>query len=491
MRKLFAGDCLDVLSDGSRIDDESVDLIYLDPPFNSQSTYNLPFSKQMIKEQDLKPVMAFEDTWTWSDNEVEQLAKLKEGDYTDTILAQIVDLVRNVYREMRIKNSMAAYLINMALRLKAMKRVLKPTGSIYLHCDTTAGHYLKMLMDAMYGHKNFIGEVVWNKQNGVKSRTSWGNEHDSIFAYVKKKGGHAFNVKDPSCRIPFAKTSLSMHFTNQDEDGRYYRRRTINGKDYIYYADEGRFIGNLWNDVPSMVANTPLMSESLGYPTQKPIALLERIVKVSSNEGDLVLDPFCGCGTTVHVANDLSREWIGIDVSKFSVGLIRNRILQHFQELRASDIQVLGSVVTLQDALDLAKVDKFEFEKWACGEIGAEGMYHDPGQRGADGGVDGIIPFQHSEQLLQDTEATYAIVQVKGGNVSVNDVKALSTTVRERKGKCGVFVCFDRYMNTVNNQREKGMIKDATGNFPFIQGFSVEQIINGERPDLPCFPRAA
>lgn len=161
MRKLFAGDCLDVLSDSYSIEDSSVDLIYLDPPFNSKSIYNLPFSNAMTKQQDLKPVMAFEDTWSWSDKEVEQLENLKKGGFRDKTLASIVDLVRSVYKEKGPGNSMAAYLINMAVRLKAMKRVLKESGSIYLHCDHTASHYLKMLLDAIFETSNFRNEIVW------------------------------------------------------------------------------------------------------------------------------------------------------------------------------------------------------------------------------------------------------------------------------------------------------------------------------------------
>ena len=251
------------------------------------------------------------------------------------------------------------------------------------------------------------------------------------------------------------------------------------------YNPEGTPINDWWTDVKPLIN---WHKERLGYPTQKPLALLKRIIEVSTDVEDCVLDPFCGCGTTVHSANELGRDWIGIDISKFSVGLIRNRILQHFPEIKSNDIQVLGSVSTLQDALELSRADKFEFEKWVCGEIGAHGMYQDPGQRGPDGGVDGVIPFYWTErQLGSEPEYTYAIVQVKGGSVSVNDVKALSTTVRQRNGKCGVFVCFDRYMKTVENQREKGTIKDAVKEFPFIQGLSVEQILNDKRPNLPCF----
>lgn len=306
---------------------------------------------------------------------------------------------------------------------------------------------------------------------GGVPKKDYPRKHDVIFRYGSNK--RKFNVE---------RKAYGPHA----ESGR--RATDLGGTRSVEYNPEGTPINDWWVDVKPVINWN---KERLGYPTQKPLKLLDRIVKASSDEGDCVLDPFCGCGTTVHAANDLGRNWIGIDISKFSVGLIKNRILHHFEELDVDDIQVIGSVSTLQDALDLAKNDKFEFEKWVCGEIGAGGMYHAPGERGADGGVDGVIPFYHSETMLKKSEPTYAIVQVKGGSVSVNDVKALSTTVRQRDGKCGVFVCFDKYMKTVNNQREKKMIKDAVTDFPFIQGLSVEQLINGKRPNLPCFQRAA
>ena len=209
---------------------------------------------------------------------------------------------------------MGAFLCYMAVRLLAMHRILREDGSIYLHCDPTASHYLKELMDAIFGKNNFLGEIIWNKQNGVKAKRKWGNENENLLCYAKKYGKHVFNVEDPSCRKPFSKMSLEMHFKNKDAEGRLYRERKHKGKSYIYYADQGRFIGNLWDDISSMQANTPLKRESTGYPTQKPLALYERIIRASSKEGDIVLDPFAGCATTCVAAEMLGREWVGIDI---------------------------------------------------------------------------------------------------------------------------------------------------------------------------------
>lgn len=247
----------------------------------------------------------------------------------------------------------------------------------------------------------------------------------------------------------------------------------------------------MW-DIPALRGNQP---EQLGYPTQKPQKLIERIIEASSNEGDIVLDPFCGCGTTVHAAENLDRKWIGIDISQFSAGLVRNRIINSFEHKQFSrtDIHIIGCPLTLVDARDLANTNPFEFEKWVCGEVGAQGLFHNPGERGADGGVDGIIPFHYSKHLFdgKPPEKTFAVVQVKGGKATPDSVKALSTTVRESGGKCGIMICFDKYMNTVENNREKKLIKEMSRDFNFIQGLSVENLIEGKKPYLPLQGYAA
>lgn len=442
--------------------DESIDLIYLDPPFNSKSTYNLPFKGHY--KRDLKPVSAFEDTWSWGENEADAFEKLKKGDSRDNTLANIIKLARSVLNEKpNDKISTSAYLVNMTVRLQAMKRVLKPTGAIYLHCDPTASHYLKMIMDAIYGSRNFRNEIVWSYRTGGVSKKWWSRKHDVIFFYVKS-GKYKHNPLQE--RIYYEKPFFN---DNVDEEGR-------------YFADV--YIRDVWEDIKPLIN---VSRERLGYPTQKPIALLDRIIKASSNEGDWILDPFCGCGTTMHAAEELDRNWIGIDISQFSTGLVRNRLYSNYKhKFRLKDIEVIGCPLNLRDAMQLAKRNKFEFEKWVCGEVGATGMFHEPGARGADGGVDGVIPFYYSDNFTtKKAEKTFAVVQVKGGKVSPDSVKALSTTVRNTGAKCGVFVCFDQYMQTVKNNREKRRIKSWGGDFDFIQGLSIESIINGERPKIP------
>lgn len=267
-RTLFHADNLDVMRS---MNSETVDLVATDPPFNKSKDFH-------ATPDSLSAGATFQDRWSWErDVHPDWVDQLSDN---QPRLMEAIESARYAHSD-----GMGAYMCYMSVRLLEMHRLLKPTGSIYLHCDPTASHYLKAIMDAIFGWKNFIGEIVWNKQNGVKARKHWGNENDSVLAYTKKYGKHILNADEPTCRVPFSDISLSMHFTHQDENGRFYRKRTVNGKDYFYYADEGRFIGNLWNDIPSMVANTPLQKESYGYPTQKPLALYERIIIASSDEG--------------------------------------------------------------------------------------------------------------------------------------------------------------------------------------------------------------
>lgn len=254
---------------------------------------------------------------------------------------------------------------------------------------------------------------------------------------------------------------------------------------YKRYLDEmpGVPLQDVWTDIAPIHSQG---SERLRYPTQKPLALLERIIKALSNQGDLVLDPFCGCGITIHAAERLNRNWVGIDISAFSIGLMRERILRHFGNLTTDDVLVRGVPVNVAEAEELAHRDKFEFEKWVCGAIGAEGMFHRPGTRGADGGVDGVLKF-FPFRLGKKPKPEYAIVQVKGGNVTPDAVRALKATVDQFKATAGVMVCFSRYMRTFENQRSRATFRDDSGTYPVIQGLSIEDLLAGYRPDLPLY----
>ena len=552
-RAIYAKDCLDVLKDREALPNASVDLIYLDPPFNSKSQYNLPFKGQYKK--DAKPVLAFKDTWTWDEVETEHLARLERGNSNDRLLAEIVTFSKRIFNEKpNSKISTSAYLLNMAVRLKEMRSVLKPTGSIYLHCDDTASHYLKAIMDTIFGQRNFRNELAWKRTSAHNDANRFSRVTDRVLFYAGN--GATWNPQ----YLPLSENYTERDYRHKDDMGRY---RVDNltgpglsdgesGKPWKGYdpgtggrcwsvpktgnyapwidanlipgymqlagvherldaldaaglidwtakgyprlkrylaASKGGAVSDFISDIPNINNRA---KDYLGYPTQKPVALLERIIRASSNRGDIVLDPFCGCGTTVHAAEALKRRWIGIDISKFSTGLIRNRIIEHFR-IDRGHIPVIGCPLTVHEARALAERDKFEFEKWACGAVGAEGLFHQPGERGADGGVDGIIPFHYSESFWDQKtpEKTFAVVQVKGGKVQPDSVKALSTTVRESGGKAGVMICFDRYMGTVENNREKKRIRHMEGDFNFIQGLSVENLVAGKMPDLPLARYAA
>jgi len=471
-RQLYAYDNLAVLNDELALPSESVDLIYLDPPFNSNSTYNLPF-KNLGK--DVAAVAAFQDTWAWGPEEDEHLARLDAGPRTK-LLADVVRFAQGLTPGRR-KSDLAAYLVNMAVRLIPLQRALKPTGSIYLHCDPTAGHYLKMLMDVIFGRDNFRNEVIWHYGLGGFNVKRWfPRKHDTIFYYAKSRNSHHNKIRGAVSKWMDAKYRL------EDETGRYFVQ---DGRKY--YLKGGKPVDTLW-DHDELVDYTlsQTADERLGYPTQKPLALLERIIMASSNEGDLVLDPFCGCGTTIHAAELHKRQWIGIDISRFSAGLVRERLLKNIPTLSDGDILVFGLPQSLGEARTLAANDKFEFEKWVCGAIGAHGMYHNPGDKGADGGVDGVIEF-YPLIMGKTPQKELAIVQVKGGNVTPDAVRALYATVKRFDATAGVLVCFADQMTTVENNRNLDTFADAAGEYPVIQGYTVEDLLQQKPINLPTY----
>ncbi len=486
-RVLYAADCLDVLNDTSAIPSASVDLIYLDPPFNSNSVYNLPFKS---RDRSLKPVEAFEDTWRWRADDDERLSALERNPKTRP-LATVVKFAGEM-ESGRGKISLAAYLLNMAQRLYAMRRVLKDTGSIYLHCDPTASHYLKLLMDGIFGRKNTISAVVWNYGTPSGGRVSGKRpvkSYETLLVYAKQYGSHLYNRQ----YTPYSKNYVTNWFRHVDESGRKYQTRSRNGKIIRQYLDEspGVPLSNTWTDIKQLYASSgwfpTTRKEILGYPTQKPLALLERIIKASSKPGDTVLDPFCGCDTTMHAAESLGRKWLGIDISRFSTGLVQRRLVDNFGYLNRDDIDIVGTPENPAEARQLAQRDKFEFEKWVCGAMGANGMYKNPGEPGADGGVDGVVelPVIRQRGSKFESQTEYVIIQVKGGKVAPDSVKALSETVRRLGAVAGVMVCFRDQLGTVENQRSKELWADAYEQYPVIQGFSIEQMLADEKPKLP------
>ena len=268
-----------------------IDLIYIDPPFDVGADFSINVElggEEIGKQPSTMELIAYRDTWGKGDN---------------------------------------SFISMIASRLKIMRDLLSPTGSIYVHVDYRTTSYIKILLDEIFGQNNFRGWLIWQIGTGAKGRKQWSNQHNDILCYSVGEE-FKFNYEDPELREPFAELSSSMHFNKIDEEGRRFRERIVNGKSYIYYADEGKLVGSVWSDISSMAANSPILNESVGYPTQKPEKLLSRIIKASSDPGDLVADFFCGSGTTLAVAEKLGRRWIGADMGRYAIHTTRKRLLE-------------------------------------------------------------------------------------------------------------------------------------------------------------------
>lgn len=474
--RLFYGDNLAVLrgrdADGKPlVPDESIDLIYLDPPFNSAATYNVLFRAPDGKMSDSQ-LEAFEDSWHWGDAAAAAYEDvLTQGVYTDASV-----LLRGIVAALG-KNDMTAYLAMMAVRLIELHRVLKPTGSLYLHCDPTASHYLKILLDGIFGPENFRNEIIWQRTT-AKSLMSLRlpSNHDVILFYQKTDGAFwnmdaIFQAYDEQ-NLP---EKTARKYSHNDESGRRYRLDSLinpnpNRPNLTYeflgvtrvwrwtrermeeayrnglviqtrpgtvpqlkrFLDEQRGIplGDVWTDVFPLNSQA---QERLGYPTQKPLALLERIIKASSKPDDVILDPFCGCGTTVHAAEKLGRRWVGIDVTHLAISLVERRLKDAFPSIA---FDVLGTPRDLSAARDLAARDKHQFQWWAVSLLDA--VPQGGKKKGADRGIDGIRWVRTGPR---DGDLDRVIISVKGGeNVSVRDVRDLAGTVQREGALGGVLI---------------------------------------------------
>lgn len=412
---LYYGDCLDWME---QWDDESVDLIYLDPPFNSNANYNILYSSEGGGDAQFR---VFPDTWSWDEAAADRLAMFENatGRPAHGVIVGLHQILGRC--------GMLAYLTYMAERLEHMHRLLKQTGSIYLHCDPTASHGLKLVMDKIFGHSNFRREIIWDIAvlSGFKTAAkNWIRGHDTVLYY--QKGSHAIFNKQ---RQKHRKEYLDR-FNKTDEDG----RRYFDGRGSRRYLDEvvakGKAIGDVWSDIMSF-QQIPTAKEHLGYPTQKPMALLNRIIKASSNEGDIVLDPFCGCGTAIDAANRLNRQWVGIDISSFAIDLICNERLQN------KHIPTKGIPYDLASARKLASEHPFSFESWAVTRL--PGFAPNTKQI-ADGGVDGRAtlstkPDNHDSRL--------ALAQIKGGKFSLSALRDFIGVTNRDRAALGCYVTLE------------------------------------------------
>ena len=465
---LYYGDNLDILR--RYIPDESIDLVYLDPPFKSDQNYNILF-KEQNGTRAASQIKAFEDTWTWT-QESEEI-------YTDLVTKG--DRVADCLKALRTflgPCDMLAYLVIMAPRLVELKRVMKPTATIYLHCDPAASHYLKMLMDAIFGGKNFLREIIWSMETsaGYKSKANlWVRGHDTILMYKKNKK-YIFNKQ----YLPLSESTI-RRYDKVDEKGRRYKIYYEPGKKpRIVYLDQskGKPLTDVWTDIISF-QTVNKGKEYLGYPTQKPEALLERIIKASSNEGDLILDPFCGCGTAIAVAHRLNRRWIGIDITYLAIALMKNRLTDAFGD--QVKFKVIGEPVSVPDARTLAESDPYQFQFWALGLVGARPVEQ---KKGADRGIDGKIVFQGNKP----GEFEEVIIQVKAGHITTNHVRDLRGVLEREKAAIGVLISMEEPTKPMMTEAASAGFYESKiwgRKYPKIQLLTIKDIMAGKKVDMP------
>ena len=480
-RTLYFGDNLDILREKFPADDGYFDLIYLDPPFNSNRNYNVLF-KEGLQDSPAQ-VQAFEDSWHWTpeaQHTFEELIGVKPS--KTKINQQISDLMQALEKLVG-HNDVLAYLTMMTVRLVELKRVLKKTGSIYLHCDPTASHYLKLVMDAIFGKQNFLNEIIWSYQGTGEPKKFFKRKHDIIFFY-SKGSDYFFNSNEAVEKISdFSKSK----YTKRDEGGLYKEIRHKDGKIYKQYQKEEMRLRDVW-DIPIINA---MASERLGYPTQKPEALLERIIRASSKEGDWVLDPFCGCGTTVAVAEKLDRKWVGIDITTLAINLIKYRLREQFSDKNIK-IFVDGLPKDLAGAKALFKKDPFEFEYWTLDLVNAmpAKSKSKENMRGADKGIDGIITFVKGSMGKGKYDYGKIIVQVKGGGVQRNDIATLKGDVDREKADGGLLITLEDPTRPTKEEAisSGSFFAFSKVDYPKIQIITIKELLEGKWPNLPPWP---
>jgi site-specific DNA-methyltransferase (adenine-specific) len=515
--QLYYGDNLNILRE--YIPDESVDLIYLDPPFNSQATYNVLFAEKNGSAA-ASQVKAFEDSWHWDLG-----AEAVFQEIVTKCPKRVADLVISL-RSFMGQNDMMAYLTMMAIRLVEMRRVLKQTGSIYLHCDPTASHYLKLVMDAIFGFQNIRNEIIWKRtQPKSHAYTRFSRSHDVLLYYGKTDNVtffQQFTEHDPEYVNKF------YHFI-EPETGRRYRLGDLTNPNknrphltYEFppgsgtvrvwrwtkermmkaweegivvippnggvasgkrYLDEmqGNPVTDIWDDIEHLHG---LQHEQLGYPTQKPEALLERIIAASSNVGDVIMDPFCGCGTAVSVAEKLNRRWIGIDITHLAIALIKHRLEDSFDK-ELAPYEIIGVPKDLKSAEALAQQDKYQFQWWALSLIDARPAGEQ--KKGADAGIDGTIYFFDDDS----GKAKKVVVQVKGGHHTVSQIRDLKGVMERDKAEIGIFIALQQPTKPMMIEAvaagfyESPIYKDKK--YPRLQILTIEELLAGKQIEMPRF----
>ena len=552
--KLYFGDNLNILRE--HVADESVDLIYLDPPFNSNATYNVLFQEKS-GEQSAAQITAFEDTWHWTlDSEYAYQDVVTKGP------AKVGELVAAM-RSFLGQNDMMAYLTMMAQRMVELHRVLKPTGSIYLHCDPTASHYLKLLLYAVFGPVNFRNEIIWRRTGTHNKVQRFAPIHDTLLFYGKTDSYNWNSIKRPymkghveeyfvqdnmGWRTNYYGNVLTGSGTRNGESGKPWkgfdptakgRHWAIPGRlledanedlsklsqhknldrlfesgyikiregqawpiyEHYIQPEDGQAVPDIWAYQPysegtvfgragGIDADVRWLSttdqERLHYPTQKPEALLERIINASSNEGDLVLDPFCGCGTAVAVAERLNRRWIGIDITHLAISLMKSRLRDSFgEELRP--YQIIGVPEDTASAKALAVESehdgRYQFEWWALGLVDARPA--NDRKKGADSGVDGYINFFDDNS----GKPKRIIVQVKSGHVNRGMIATLKGDMEREKAEIGLFVTLSPSTGPMEQDAIAAGFYEPEyfpgQKFPRVQILTIEDLLNGKQAQYP------
>jgi len=504
---LFYGDNLDVLR--RYVKDETVDLVYLDPPFNSNASYNVLFG-HADGSRAAAQIRAFEDTWRWDQAAATAYQEtIQKGGEAAHAMAAFQALLGEA--------NMLAYLSMMAPRLVELRRVLKSTGSLYLHCDPTASHYLKLLLDAIFGPQNFRTEIIWKRSTAHsdtrQGRKQHGRIHDVILfytrsdewswepiytaydeAYVRAKyphtdpDGRRYGLWDMTGPGGAAKGNPRYEVMGVSKYWRYSEERMAQliaegrvaqsgpGKvpRFKRYLDEsdGIPLQDLWTDIDPINSQA---AERLGYPTQKPEALLERIIRSGCPPDGTVLDPFCGCGTTIAAAQKLKRKWVGIDLTALAMSLIKSRLTT----MGSADYTILGEPTTADDAEQLAKDDPYQFQWWALGLIGARPA---EGKKGADHGIDGRLFF-----FDEGSAAKQLIVSVKAGKVSVPHVRDLVGVLDREKAQIGVLISFNEPTQPMRAEAASAGFYTSLGhNYSRVQLLTVAELLDGKRIDMPA-----
>lgn len=516
MNRLFFGDNLEVL--GEHVADDSVDLVYLDPPFNSNRNYSVIFGRNRTPDESAAQIQAFEDTWRWT-----HTTEVLIGDLSNTAPTRVADAL-SAYYTLLGESEALAYLVNMTPRLLQLYRVLKPTGSLYLHCDPTMSHYLKVLLDAIFGAENFRDEISWQRHNARSVKQAiWPRLHDTLLFYGKGRSGTFRETRVASGVMSephdivtwtdgkrYRTKDLTGPGTRNGETGKPWRNAnpTIAGRhwrvghstleqldleDRLYWQKNGMprerardpyvptersvVVGDMWTDIASLNSGA---AERLGYPTQKPLALLERIIEASSNPGDVVLDPFCGCGTTVDAAQRLGRRWIGIDITHLAIDVITKRLLHTYGSNVFETIELTGIPKDLGGARALFDRSPLEFERWAVSMVNAE-----PNQKQVgDKGVDGVARFP-----LGTGKIGKLLVSVKGGKtITPAMVRDLSGTVEARKAQMGVLITLTPATRGVTDAINHGGVFTHPANgqqYPRLQHITVADLLARKRPLMP------